>query len=759
MANSNNISGVISTQNPQLIGNGMVIPAGFNDINKSGKLESLFLANSDAIYNKYDPKTGYTNGLLKFGPRQPFITTKINDANKGINGTKKYESQAFPLGSAVQDLERIAKWSVTGNGVIFLGKQLLLQGFQTFNETKLYNPLTPVLAAARNVSFGLIPRFPRHIDVNGLIGSFTGLPPKAPYGTVGDNAIPSTANDGQKGLLRAVTTNTAYVKLIERNNITSRGGTSLLGAIKGYFIAQLSGLGQGLLPQRSTIKATYRVDEGAYGINLSSRGKYNYFASDGSEIKWGENYGQIWEAGTNQGNAKENIKKEGQSSLPDSKKTIKAFGKDIPLKSTLFGKEIGYDLERNNRGYIKYGENVGMFAVKKRNESGTYKYSNILSIYKVFTDDSTKLDSKFTDEQSDQVKSIQDNLNKVIAGIKRAGYEVDSSYVPYQQFSDTTFFLGMDSIKYKTNKLGHQAEGLDSIDGYGYISKFKRKTKTLDYNSNEKWTFGFATTNASDRINLLSVLGEGDSKYPYTGEDDLINFSFYDIVNKKYIPFRATVKGISENSSAEWNDIQYIGRADKLYSYKGFSRNLSFTFMININSIKELLPTWTRINYLMGLVKPSNYTNGNDQASNMYSKFIIPPLIQLTIGDLYKNQPAIIKTIGMSVLDDASWETLNEETSEKNDWDYLNKNITWKDSKGKYAQLPRTVEISISVDLLEKERPITGGANYGDAYRDQELKEFIDSPKTFSKNIVIKNNDIIGTGTILPASNNEGTLA
>lgn len=759
MANSNNISGVISTQNPQLIGNGMVIPAGFNDSNKSGKLESLLLANSDVIYNKYDPKTGYTNGLLKFGPRQPFITTKINDANKGINGTKRYESQGFPLGSAVQDLERIAKWSVTGNGVIFLAKQILLQGFQTFNETKLYNPLMPILATARNVSFGLIPRFPRHIDVNGLIGSFTGLPPKAPQGTVGDQAIPSTANDGQKGLLRAVTTNTAYTKLIQRSNITSRGGTSLLGAIKGYFISQLSGLGQGLLPQTSTVKATYRVDEGAYGINLSSRGKYNYFASDGSEIKWGENYGQIWEAGTNQGNAKENIKKEGQSSLPDSKKTIKAFGKDIPLKSTFFGKEIGYELERNNSGYIKYGENVGMFSVRKRNEYGTYKYSNILSVYKVFIDDSTKLDSKFSDKQSDTVKDIQDNLNRVINNIKKAGYEVSDTYKTMQQFSDPSN-IGMNSILNNTREIESQIHGKDPINDIGtYIGKFSKRTKTLDYNSSDKWTFGFATTNATDRINLLSVLGEGDSKYPYNGEDDLINFSFYDIVNKKYIPFRATMKGISENSSAEWNDIQYIGKADKLYSYKGFSRNLSFTFMININSIKELLPTWTRINYIMGLVKPSNYTNGNDQASNMYSKFIVPPLIQFTIGDLYKNQPAIIRTIGMSVLDDASWETLNEETSETNDWEYLNKNVTWKDSKGKYAQLPRSVEISISVELLEKERPIVGGANYGDAHRDYELKEFIDSPKTFSKNIVIKNNDIIGTGTILPASNNEGTLA
>ena len=36
------------------------------------------------------------------------------------------------------------------------------------------------------------------------------------------------------------------------------------------------------------------------------------------------------------------------------------------------------------------------------------------------------------------------------------------------------------------------------------------------------------------------------------------------------------------------------------------------------------------------------------------------------------------------------------------DWEYLNGIIQWKDSKNKYAQLPRTVDISISMNLLEK---------------------------------------------------------
>mgnify|MGYP003342284556 FL=1 len=112
--------------------------------NQLDKLSVLFSPNSDAIYNKYKLQTDYKNGLLKFGPRQPFITVTPNTAKKGINGL--YSSRTAPLGSALQDVVRISKYSVSGEGVTFGIKQLVLQGLNAFNETKIYNPLMPVLA-------------------------------------------------------------------------------------------------------------------------------------------------------------------------------------------------------------------------------------------------------------------------------------------------------------------------------------------------------------------------------------------------------------------------------------------------------------------------------------------------------------------------------------------------------------------------------------------------------------------------------------
>jgi hypothetical protein len=107
---------------------------------------------------------------------------------------------------------------------------------------------------------------------------------------------------------------------------------------------------------------------------------------------------------------------------------------------------------------------------------------------------------------------------------------------------------------------------------------------------------------------------------------------------------------------------------------------------------------------------------------------------------MYKNQPGVIKSVGMNIPDNCVWETLSEEYAEKNDWSYLNGVIQWNDSKGKYAQFPRECELNLQMDLLEKERPVVGGNNFGDFVRklDTDGSYVVDTDKTgsFSKNIL-----------------------
>ena len=81
---------------------------------------------------------------------------------------------------------------------------------------------------------------------------------------------------------------------------------------------------------------------------------------------------------------------------------------------------------------------------------------------------------------------------------------------------------------------------------------------------------------------------------------------------------------------------------------------------------------------------------------------------------------------------------MNENLNE--DWSYLNKIITWTGSKGKFAQFPREVEVQLDFAVLQKERPITGMANFGHAPRDLTNNSFLtkNEKNPFSEGLTVE---------------------
>ena len=185
---------------------------------------------------------------------------------------------------------------------------------------------------------------------------------------------------------------------------------------------------------------------------------------------------------------------------------------------------------------------------------------------------------------------------------------------------------------------------------------------------------------------------------------DMVYFYFFDIVNSKYIPFRATVGSINENNSADWEEISYICRPDKAFVYRGFSRDLNFNFSIHTQAIEEQRPIWERINYLIGLTRPSGYTEiaGTIRGTE---KFMIPPLVALRLGDMYVDQPMLLNNVGLTVPEDSPWEISRTKTrvdfSRKTGAKYLHAKVATP------LQLPFYLSVSVSCKLLDKTLPQT----------------------------------------------------
>jgi hypothetical protein len=571
----------------------------------------------------------------------------------------------------------------------------------------------------------------------GILKSLIGLPSKtvpAPPGTVGLGALSEKNRASSKGLIRAHTAINGYSRM---DPSSKSGGSSLLASLKSLFSFK---------PQKQPTNASFRADEGGYGIQLKpGGGKYDYFDKDGSPVKWGEDYYMRFEAGKSSGNSKSNIRKKGETSATTSKRKgslLRVFGKNVPRSGDLSNSKVGYD-EKEINGYIKYGQNVGRDRINAEGGSPTYKFSDILSIYTLYTSpkNEIKSESKFNDKTNQAFKSVEENLLTLMRKIESGNtYKFSSpkGYKIVKQFSDSSY-RGIDNITSATRDTNRPGTSPTEYKG-SYSKDVINNPKLLDGQK------GFSGTYRSDKINRLTVLDKngtsfkttdarsaiksrdtsvfktsnvktdsGDSGFdddvmeynPYT--DDQIAFYFHDLVNDKYIPFRTTIKGLNEQLTANWSDISYIGRADKLYNYIGFSRTTSFSFTVAAMSLSELLPMWVRINYLATLVKPSRYTSpisGED--------YIVPPMTTVTIGDLYKEQPFVLKTVTITIPEDALWETVAENNNSA-DWSYLNDKLVYKGSmkKGLFAQFPRECEISVGGELLERIQPKVGRPNFG----------------------------------------------
>lgn len=693
MANENNIGGLISTTNSQILAAGLNIPDGFNNSRSTGELEILYKPNATAIYNKFAFKTVPKN-------QRPLIESSIGKTRSNF-------------GMATNDLVRITKWSMSRPGISFLTTQLLMQGLNAFNETKLYNPLMPIVAAASKASFGLVQSPQRFIEpsLGGLLGA-TGLggiasifglnsSPKPPKGTVGEVGLPTIVNGGSaggKGLLRGKTATDANKKFNDYWAASSgKGGffSNLLKSVGGFLQANTA-IGT-FFPVGQPDGTTYKVGDKSYGSFLRSKSKLfttNHY-TNGSYVT-DEDDGRLrWIAGKGLTDGDNTNMYKMRVINNTSTSNSNEFLINTESGHKLNSKDVKLTIKKSDNGGLKYSDSVGIDAIKKNGGDYTaYDNSDAIINYSYFNKFDYK--SKFTDPLSDDAKEVNKNLQQV----------------------------------------------LDTIGKVYDVSNVTKDTNINKIMSNPK--------SKSIGYDVLNVKNQGENPQKYTdqfqnilkstvGINDSIPFYFHDIVNDKYIPFRATLKGLNESLSSDWNEIKYINRADKLYSYGGFTRTLNFNFQVVITSVKELLPTWKKINYFVGLVKPANYTDGT-----IYSRFIVPPLIKFTIGDIYKYQPAVITQIQMTIPDNASWELLSEDYSKDNDWSYNNNNIVWQLSKNKYAQFPNECDISVTMNLFEKELPHTGGSNYGDYYLDNEMNlEKGKSKKTsFSGQLYYDNVDV-----------------
>tara|TARA_R100000322_G_scaffold147755_1_gene104176 strand:+ start:207 stop:1490 length:1284 start_codon:yes stop_codon:yes gene_type:complete len=136
---------------------------------------------------------------------------------------------------------------------------------------------------------------------------------------------------------------------------------------------------------------------------------------------------------------------------------------------------------------------------------------------------------------------------------------------------------------------------------------------------------------------------------------DFIKFRIRDAVNGKYIIFPALISGISDNSSAEVSPTSYIGRADKVYVYGGYTRSISFSLDIVAQREEDIPIIWEKINYAKGLTLPQykQFFSKTDVTDNTRP---VAPIVYLTLGDMFNDAPGFFTSVNLTIPENSTWE-------------------------------------------------------------------------------------------------------
>lgn len=188
------------------------------------------------------------------------------------------------------------------------------------------------------------------------------------------------------------------------------------------------------------------------------------------------------------------------------------------------------------------------------------------------------------------------------------------------------------------------------------------------------------------------------------GAEDLIEFYFTGVVLRgtesrpaEAIAFRATFGNISDSHAAEWSSIKYMGRADPLYVYQGYQRDISFDFTVHISSRDELKASWRKLNYLASWTAPE-YTKGG---------FMRGPIVRLNIGNLYRKMPGYLESIRFNFdNNETTWETAKLRD------DQLLDGANGASTSPGALQLPKTIKVDCVFVPIGVYRPEYNGIMY-----------------------------------------------
>ena len=125
---------------------------------------------------------------------------------------------------------------------------------------------------------------------------------------------------------------------------------------------------------------------------------------------------------------------------------------------------------------------------------------------------------------------------------------------------------------------------------------------------------------------------KGNVKPNSTSEEDFIDLKFTPTTGAG-IRFKAYLTSFSDGITANWNDVQYVGRIDTLKQYKGTSRAMSLSFLLPAFSKEDVDINMKKLEALISATVVGTFA-GN-------ANFVSSPLVKIKVGGLINSYCAV----------------------------------------------------------------------------------------------------------------------
>lgn len=578
-------------------------------------LEQRFNQRVNQLYS--GATTKFTGGKSSNGRTdEPYLVRRPGENQRGLS----LEGRGAPVISAANDVRRLSLFQISSRGLIFLGKQQLLQTGNTFASTRLLNP---TFVVGNAIPFTHIQR---HINTQNPIRS---IGRSLVGGLLGQNIANRIFGSGKPSSIKDLR-RIAQLQQETYDKLAPQTASSIVSKTIGNLIRKIPVIGKivsAVSAKRSMGETNWNFSRPELGRDDSgytsiTKTKYGAVSTLGA---WSGNYTTYLEYSNNE------------------------------------RKWQRYEVNNRNSDYIRYSRTRALYTQPADNG---YR-RNLLSSKAKRGD----LEELVTAGEGPLVgpASFLRTLNSInyatreqerIFQTKILTEDPDPKYIlPASPSQFVKYFLAGESA-------------INTRDGGTNARDIAKNQKLKRYVHDPLNTPNSTTSGTNSVLRPYDVLPQIISTGEQTTElDDIIRVSFA-MGKNNHVQFRAFLKDLNESIQPQYKPYQYIGRIEKFVTFTGVQRDVSLKLSVIAFSEKELDIVWTRINYLTAMAFPYGFNQGIFQ----------PNIIRMTIGDVYKDQPAYITALS----------TVFNEISE-----------TWEIKQGK--QVPIAATMNMRFTLIEKD--------------------------------------------------------